>query len=379
MFRHLRPVGNPVKLTTASLDSFLPDFHLTGFGSGTQALAAALIAAKSQFPRVKDAKVLLPAYACPDLISACVFAKVKPILVDLEASKPWMDLSLLKSYCDPDVVAIIAVNFLGIPERIQAIRNATAAKSPIIIEDSAQYLPTQPNSSDYQGDLVILSFGRGKPLSMLEGGAVLTKSQALFDQLPQPNQPTPSSLSDLKYQLKATLFNIITHPVPFFALNLIPGINLGQTIYKPLTQLQSLPLPVASRLSSNFQRLAEQTCLVSLYQLALEKFNQSQLSDLSKLESRDKNGFLLRYPLLITNKKARDAILNAATKQRLGVTAMYQTSLGKVAGIPSELNINQQLQNQANHFAQQLLTLPVHSAVKPKDIKKIIAILNQYL
>ena len=93
MFYQLPPVGNRLCLNTindASVQPFLTLAASRFYQSGTAALAAAISAAKllknKNYP-----EVILPAYACPDLVSAAVFAGVKPVLVDLEAERPWLD------------------------------------------------------------------------------------------------------------------------------------------------------------------------------------------------------------------------------------------------------------------------------------------------
>ena len=72
----MRPVGCPISLRIQQLDyTHFGKFHVLFYQSGTSALAAALIAAKyAKSDSCTKHEVLLPAYACPDLISACQYA-----------------------------------------------------------------------------------------------------------------------------------------------------------------------------------------------------------------------------------------------------------------------------------------------------------------
>ncbi|RKZ65668.1 MAG: hypothetical protein DRQ44_07780, partial [Gammaproteobacteria bacterium] len=103
MFYQLPPVGSPIVLDSSKAladVAVFSSYQTQFYASGTAALAAALVAvlAKSQKSfKSGQAEILLPAYGCPDLISAAVFAGVKPVLVDLEADRPWLDLPSLAS------------------------------------------------------------------------------------------------------------------------------------------------------------------------------------------------------------------------------------------------------------------------------------------
>ena len=61
---------------------------------------------------------------------------------------------------------------MGIPERINAIRATINTNQITIIEDSAQGLPQEKPEKYWLGDIVIVSFGRGKPLNLIDGGGI---------------------------------------------------------------------------------------------------------------------------------------------------------------------------------------------------------------
>lgn len=94
MFYQLPPVGHPVRLSDGHYDDSLlqavfSPYSPRFFDSGTAALAASILVSISK-KATPEPEVILPAYGCPDLISAVVYAGAKPVLVDLE-EKPSMD------------------------------------------------------------------------------------------------------------------------------------------------------------------------------------------------------------------------------------------------------------------------------------------------
>src|SRR6185295_2502270 len=115
--------------------------------------------------------VIVPAYCCPDVISAVLFAGARPVLVDLEAETPWMDLTQVSDRLGSSTVAVVAVNFLGVPERAAPLRKLADAAGALLVDDCAQFFPLEAAEREWLlGDFVVLSFGRGKPLSLLGGG-----------------------------------------------------------------------------------------------------------------------------------------------------------------------------------------------------------------
>ena len=165
------PVGERIKLGRPdsdidALQSIFRPYTAPFYNSGTSALAAAIIVSINK-RRTSSPEVIIPAYTCPDLVSAILFAGAQPILVDFEKDKPWIDLDQLQEKITTETVAVIAVNLFGIPERIKLLKEIIGEKNITLIEDSAQSFLTPEESMRCLGDIVVLSFGRGKPVNML--------------------------------------------------------------------------------------------------------------------------------------------------------------------------------------------------------------------
>lgn len=381
MFFCLPPAGNPIILnpslsTEQDIESLFKLWRARFFGSGAMALAAAIIATIKKLG-ISDPEVLLPAYGCPELVSAVLYAGAKPILVDLESKRPWLSLKDVKSKLTNNTVAIIAVDLFGIPERIKELREITKNSQVTIIEDSAQYFPENISKYSWQGDLVILSFGRGKPVSLLGGGAVLTNDTGLLKYLPEVTEHTIESLTGLpfSFKLKAALYNCLISPRLYWIPNVLPFLGLGEVNYNPMKEIQSFPAQNFSLLKPNIEN----------YQ-ASGKQAQQRLSE--KLSQIDSDGFLdltvvcgaentklIRYPILVKNQGQRDSLFNKLSRKGLGATKMYKTPLSEIKGLEHILS-GQGLFPNAKVFSQTLLTLPVHEHVEQDHVQKIQDILQ---
>jgi dTDP-4-amino-4,6-dideoxygalactose transaminase len=372
MFYQLPPVGNPLRLRGANSplptpDSLFSPYQPCFYASGTTALAAAIIAA-ARIRQTSQPEVILPAYGCPDLVSAAVYAGVKPVLVDLEPGQPWMDLAQLQTALNPRTVAVVAVDLFGIAERLAQLRAITEQAGILLIEDSAQAFPGGREPVSWQGDLVVLSFGRGKPVSLLGGGAVLLRESSVSEHLPRCDQQSSGGRRAL-FALKAALYNRMISPRLYWLPQALPFLHLGETRYHPLVgiacmdaqRLALLPANVADYRSDAMQAQAALTGMLAQLDPAV-----SGITDLPRVCGVTPERRLLRYPLLVDTNR-RNRLYDALHKHGLGPSLMYPAALPNIDGLESIL-AEQGPFPAAESFAAGILTLPVHRRVSTRDI-----------
>ncbi|MBI1425237.1 MAG: hypothetical protein GC149_17450 [Gammaproteobacteria bacterium] len=373
----LRPVGNPVLLKKSKLDyRYFATPHVEFYQSGTAALAAALIAAKeTRTDTHTKPEVLLPAYACPDLISASLHAGLTPVLIDLTPDSCWMSLETIENAITERTVAMIAVRFLGIAEQMTALRTLCQRYDLTLIEDSAQGFPTGQAEKYWQGDLAILSFGRGKPVNMLGGGAVVILKPGLKEHLPTPGIIPTSIKASAAYASKVTLYNLLIRPFAYGMATRLPGLNVGETVFKPLNQIAGMPETISTRLNSNIDYYTRLPNIAPEIHSRLREWSPSELIDLPGLSHHDFNNPLLRYPLLVKSASHRDKLYRALS--RYGASLMYQRPLYQISGIPSG-SINRGLKLPvAGAFSQQLITIPTHTGVTEAILDQIFSIIRE--
>lgn len=344
MFFQLTPAGYPIVLNKTPHGSELlqklfyswsPQFY----ASGTASLAAAIRSAVG-LRNIKTPEVILPAYGCPDLVSAALFAGVKPVLVDLEPERPWMDLDRVAAHVNPSTVAIVAVNLFGIPERLDALRELIGPRPIVLIEDSAQLFPAETETDPWQGDLVVLSFGRGKPVTLLGGGAVLYRDPALGDLLPQAiGEANDAADTTRRFWLKASLYNLASHPRLYWVPHAMSFLHLGETCYHPLESIGPMDLGRLNQLAGNIEAYRgrdNQTrhWLADMLAELPKKYNY--LIDLPDVCGLSIESRLLRYPLLVAADQ-RNSLLGLLNKQGLGATGMYPSPLPAITGLESLL------------------------------------------
>lgn len=366
----IRPAGNRINLTTGKFnrDSFSP-FKVNFYQSGTSALAAAVMASiRLKNPEgCKQPEILVPAYACPDLVSAIIYAGAKPVLVDLEPELPWMSIEELKHKINKNTAAVIAVNFLGIRERIDQIASLCREQHITLIEDSAQGFPKSNPEFYWKSDFIIISFGRGKPVNLLSGGAVLSKNAELNKLLPIP-ETISNNLADLiKYGVKANIYNISIKPFVYGLICRIPGLHIGKTIYKPLHEVSGIQSHILEHLSSNLDTYRTAPNIAEKLQIILSKYKNTLIEDLVSTTHHDLTNPLLRYPFLVKKNVSRDLVYNRLSTY--GASIMYQKPLNKIAGVTALVETNHN--PNSTDFADRLITLPTHNDVDDSVLESI--------
>lgn len=369
----LPPVGNVISLRASvgcRLEARLGE-HQYWLDSGTSALALALLDAKANFPGVDKPCAIIPGYCCPDLVAACVYAGVEPVAVDINANDPSYDFDQLRLHLDANVIAVIAINFLGITERLKELQQLIVelGLDTRLIEDNAQWFPSIAEEMDFKSDYVTFSFGRGKPMSLLGGGLLCAKQPiaasvlACIEQAP----PRPTLLT-----LKIIAYNFLLTPQLYLFLNRNPWLRLGETKYVPLAQIAYLDPYRRSLLDANFEQYSKRD--VDLQ----HSYNEAALAGLvQQLDSScaERSKRLLRYPLLCPDSLIRDNLLESMRANGLGATAMYVLPIDQIPGVEGLIRVPALLKN-ASNFAARFMTMPIHSGVSKTYQKRIVRLIK---
>jgi dTDP-4-amino-4,6-dideoxygalactose transaminase len=363
----LSPAGYPISTLSSSIEDNVIAGNYVHYwvDSGTSALALALTHCRSVFSNIHKPQVIIPGYCCPDLVAAAVFAGVQPLVVDIAENDASYDLHQLKNAINnnPNVIAIIAVNFLGIKENLANIRELMVNRNIKLIEDNAQWFPVSEQDQDFLSDYLVFSFGRGKPLSLLGGGLLLSKDP-LTDSITESENVRSGS-----YKLKIYAYNFLLHPHAYCFLNRAPFLKLGETRFHSLDKIASMPLNSRVLFSHNRQLyIQREEDVINQYQ---QWFSEIQLLKGVKTERK---GRLLRYPLLLGSQIQRDKIFKLLQSNGLGVSLMYQQELNQIEGVDGKVNLFAPLTH-AKSFARRLITLPIHTQVGDKHLKKIKGII----
>src|SRR5690606_16976746 len=225
-------------------------------------------------------------------------------------------------------------------------------------------LPVPP----LEGDYVCISFGRGKPVSLLGGGLLLVK-----DSLPAdlPIQPVADAGAALLPKLLA--YNALLRPAAYGLISRNPFLKLGQTVYKPLLTIRALDARRLTLLPANVEQYMARSREIEGALRDVLAVNPA-LRDLAANNS-ERCGRLLRYPVLCADVAQCERLLMDLRRRGLGATAMYQRPLGEIEGVAGRVTASGDYPG-AVRFAGRLITLPLHSGVGVRELREIRRVLR---
>ena len=261
----------------------------------------------------KKRKVIIPAYTCPAVASAVLKAGLQPVLCDVNLDDFGYSADDLERTFDEGVLAVIVVHLFGLPANIDQITPICRQHDVYLIEDAAQAfgneLPLTGTKLGTIGDAGFFSFGRGKPLSAIHGGLVVTISEKIYKKalVVYEKLYSPSSSENIKYFPYAGFYDLLSSPYLYWMPQKIPSMHLGETIFEP-----DFPLTKGLKTSGHIiEGLLDSLERGKKGRMVRSQWCNHELPDtpIFKKPSRPEYPFH-RYPLLIKDTVFRASIIN---------------------------------------------------------------------
>ena len=375
----LAPVGT--RVLPRSRDYLSSPLTFSGFGhilvnSGTAALGAILAWYRSQHDAEQSLTAAIPGYTCPDLVAACVYAGITPIIIDLAAERYQLNTDhLTRLDKKPDIVICPAL--FGMSMDLVQIRSIVG-EDTLIIEDNAQWFPEVSVTSHiaslkhyalpthtHQADFFITSFGRGKPVNLM-GGGLLAWNTSRVSSFEPDIAPAPQNAS--MYDVKRRVFNTVCLPLFYGGISRLPGLNVGATVYHSLDDVHEMDATRQERLTASILAYLRQP-------VHIQTMLQQAVTPLWASQSTQRR--LLRFPVLTQSKQARNHLLRVLNASGLGASPMYGEPLYNIEGVardcqaPFATPVSKVL-------AERLLTLPLHHHVKKHHVQRMVTILDDH-
>jgi dTDP-4-amino-4,6-dideoxygalactose transaminase len=371
----LPPVGHPISCAQAPFPPTDLPFGQAichWVNSGTAALALALQNAVARRPDILRPEVIIPGYGCPDLVAACLFAQCTPVALDTATDAPGLNIQALAHAINKNTLAVVAVNFLGIADDLAAIKQCidNSGETVALIEDNAQWFPETPSVTPFTvADYRVFSFGKGKPLSLLGGGLLLSEQPLEITAAPA----APSN--DRKQAAKIALYNRVLWPRIYWWLNHNPIFSPGKTQFHPLQNITTMDDFKKNIFSSNWRSYCSRsTALETQIRQLLQNIGYKNPLDALPQERQKRR---LRYPLLCPNQHSRDQLLLLLNQQGLGASRMYPDCLMDLPDVCEKITLAGPLPN-ARHFAQRIITLPCHTGVTQVWLERLHHVLQGF-
>ncbi|HEY8154139.1 MAG TPA: DegT/DnrJ/EryC1/StrS family aminotransferase [Myxococcota bacterium] len=364
----LREEANPEALR-AALRARLRGVRVQLYRSGREALRAALAAIAARSGR---REVIVPAYTCFSVPSAVVAAGLRVRLIDLTASGA-VDPAWLERLPLERAAALVVGNLFGVAEPVALLRAKLRAAGVALIDDAAQSLGAQSEGAPAgcRGDVGVLSFGRGKPLEALGGGALLWPETAA----PLSAEPPAEAPARLAALLALLGYSLASSSLVFRWLAAMPALGIGTTRFETgfaRGGIRGRELAIAAARVAGL-RAREELRIAEASRLAQELREGTSLLPL--LAPAGDRGVYPRLAALAPDADSREAALAALDDLGAGASRMYPTPLDLAPGLAPYLEPGPACTG-ARDFCARLLTLPTHGRWSPRQRSAVLSALR---
>jgi dTDP-4-amino-4,6-dideoxygalactose transaminase len=198
-------------------------------GSSARALLAELLKGLKEKDGSGRDEVLIPGYTCYSVAASVASAGLKIAVYDLDPRTFRPDPESLREQAGGRTLAVVAQHLFGIPGLAADMEEVARGLGIVVIDDAAQALGGMLNGKALGtgGDYGLYSFGRGKPLPLGGGGAVVSREGALMDRL-----VSSRSAKGFATLAQSMLVQALSHPRIYGILEALP-LGLGETEFDP--------------------------------------------------------------------------------------------------------------------------------------------------
>ncbi|MCP9455358.1 MAG: DegT/DnrJ/EryC1/StrS aminotransferase family protein [Nitrospira sp.] len=399
-FRFVPPAGTPVNFTDVvgsigavfrgqdTVERFKADLcakvgvrHCELVSTGRAALTVALLALK-EVDGGKRKEVLIPSYTCFSVPSSVVKAGLQVRLADVDPETLDFLPESLERLDGERVLAVVATNLYGMPSNMEVWRRLTQERGVYLIDDAAQCLGGLIGGrySGTWGDIGLYSFDKGKNVTSIDGGALVTDSDQIAATVSAKVQELRNSTvnESVSHLVKLLVYASFLHPRRYWIPNALPFLGLGTTVYRtdyPLARYDTWMAPLGHRLLTRLD-------VIGARRRAAADGYMKRLPWSAKLRSvQPRAGTVpayLRFPVLVA-PELRSKVLEALRHAGIGATTSYPSAIQDIPQLQGVLTPEDRQLSGGRDLAQRILTLPTHGYVTESDQDRIAVVLAEAL
>ncbi len=342
-----------------------------------------ILRALSRLAGPQKREVIVPAYTCYSVAATVVRAGLRVRVCDIDPETLSYDLAALAVQDFSNVVAIITANLYGIPNDLPAIEAIAKRNNVYLLDDAAQSLNARIGGRAVGtfGDVGLFSFDKGKNITSVQGGVIVTRSDALGAELQRvvTELPAPPASRTLLQTAQQLAYTLLLRPWLYWMPANVPALKLGDTLYTTEYPVERYSAFLAPLVAAQFRRIdaisAERVCVAHAIQSALETVPGLRAV---RLLSGAQPVFP-RLPMLASDAGTRERVLRALQQNRLGATRSYPLSITDIPDLQPHLASGSSPAPAGQRVASTILTLPTHHYVTPRHIAHMAATAREAL
>ena len=395
--RFVPPAGVPLKITrvlnalrisaspNGHLEACLPSAaallkvkYMFGVSSGRAALWVIL----KSLQRLKPDRdvVAIPAYTCFSVAASIVRARLKIHPIEIDPQTLDFDFSQVNIPPHKRLLCVITSSLFGFQNDISRVTEVARSRGAFVLDDAAQALGATLSGkpAGTLGDVGFYSLGRGKALSTMKGGLIVTNSDemAVALQLEMKALRRPSWGSGALLLSQMLLYSLFLRPRLYWIPNSMPFLELGVTEFNPEFVVEELHSLSRALLPEIFGELEEFNEIRRAKAQSIMKALKDNPQFSFPKPAPDAHATYVRMPVIARDKTTRDQAVRRLRDAGIGASSSYPNAICDIEGIASHMAIADYHRPHAEVLSDTLFTLPVNPYVNSQDIERMIGILN---
>lgn len=392
--RHIAPAGTPIRFSTligagvdalrgrdatqelaAAIQSRYGVQHCFTLSSGRAALALIFrtLARLRNDPRRNE--IIVPGYTCYSVAAAAVLAGLRLRIVDIDPRTLSYDRSLLDNTDSSRALAIVSANLYGLPNELDYLETFARTRGIFMVDDAAQAMHATLHGRPVGGfgDVGIYSFDKGKNITALQGGAIVTRDAAIAAALSEAIRALPGEapLVTAATFVKLTVYTLLLRPWLYWIPANIPALGLGKTVYTtdmPMHRLSTFASNLVVKLFAHIDAITASR-VRSAAQLRQALTGNSALSPIEPMTGS--TPVYLRFPCLANSGVDRAALIDSLNRAGIGATPSFPQALGDLADISDHITVEGDVLHGARRVAGRIVTLPTLAYMNATDIHRL--------
>ena len=174
-------MGPEIEELENAINKHLNSEYCVTFNSGTSALHAILLANGIK----QNDEIIVPSFSFISTANSVLFVNANPIFSDIEEESFGLDPKKISEKITSKTKAVLPMDYGGLSCKINEIKEVTEKNNLVLIEDAAEAFGASVHGKKVGtiSDSSIFSFCGNKVLTTGEGGAVVTKSEIIYEKL----------------------------------------------------------------------------------------------------------------------------------------------------------------------------------------------------
>jgi perosamine synthetase len=353
--------------------------HARAASTGRAGMTLLLKALRRLAPAHRD-EVLIPSYTCYSVAASIVKAGLRPRLVDVSSRTLDYEPSQLEREDGSRVLALVATNLYGEPSDMKAWQAFARARQIFLVDDAAQSMGASVSGrwSGTCGDVGLFSFDKGKPVSAIDGGVIVTDSAEIDAALAAEMAalPRPDPAQSAKDVAKALAYFVFLRPWLYWIPDRLPQLELGKTVFTTEFPVEAPDAALSALARTTLPHLDDYVRARTATAVAL-RAGVATLRGVRLVASRPNvSPGHLRLPLVFDDADVRRHAHDHLRAAGFGASGSYPASLADVPRLQPLLAAPPRTADGGRYVAARILTLPTHPFVTSGDVIRMLSILE---